>query len=278
MIKENERTRLNKQYWYFRFHEHYFDDIKIIQMQTLPGGFEFLIILFKLYCLSVKNMGLLEIPLLNGKPDTATLAKALRHEQNVVEMALNYFIKEKFVDIFVRQEDDDKNKVVLDMVDMKNMIGKSSAEADRKRELRNEKHKELEEKIEATDRKKFCKHYGMYKNVLLLDNEYEELNRTYKNASILIEKVSLYKKQHDVDYADDYAAVMKFALDDGIKNVNNKELKEKEIERKRKLWETEASVGCIPPEEAKELLGEKEYQRLYEIAEKRLRDERLLSI
>ena len=57
MLSESDiKEKVNAtEYWYFRFNEHFFDDIKIAQMETLPGGFEMLVILLKLYCLSVKE-------------------------------------------------------------------------------------------------------------------------------------------------------------------------------------------------------------------------------
>ena len=51
MLSESDiKEKVNAtEYWYFRFNEHFFDDIKIAQMETLPGGFEMLVILLKLY-------------------------------------------------------------------------------------------------------------------------------------------------------------------------------------------------------------------------------------
>lgn len=41
-------------YWYFRFTDHFFDDLEILRMENLPAnaGYEYIVILLKLYCLS----------------------------------------------------------------------------------------------------------------------------------------------------------------------------------------------------------------------------------
>lgn len=79
-------------YWYFRFPKHFFDNMEMIKMQRHPAGFEYLVILLKLYALSVENEGYIEIPIVNGRADFATIAKVMRfHQQYTVEDAIHYF-------------------------------------------------------------------------------------------------------------------------------------------------------------------------------------------
>ena len=92
-------------YWYFRFPKHFFDNMEMIKMQKQrhPAGFEYLVILLKLYALSVENEGYIEIPIVNGRADFATIAKAMRfHQQYTVEDAIHYFLKENIIEIFRR--------------------------------------------------------------------------------------------------------------------------------------------------------------------------------
>lgn len=262
-IKEKVTTT---EYWYFRFNEHFFDDIKIAQMETLPGGFEMLVILLKLYCLSVKERGMFRLPNANGEPDYEALAKLTRHPRRTLEMAIQYFVSMGFVEIIIGH---DVGETIFKTPKLENMIGKSSKEADRKRLARSrQQQNELPENTD--ERKTKCDKYGVFNNVYLRKDEYKALDEKYKNANELIDRVSIYKEQFKKDYENDYAAVLSFAFKDGEEKPDMSKAREREV----KMLETEASIGAAPPDSARELLGDKKFRELTELAEKVIQEER----
>lgn len=264
----DEKDKVNKaEYWYFRFNEHFFDDIKIAQMETIPGGFEMLVILLKLYCLSVKERGMFRLPNVNGEPDYEALARLTRHPRRTLEMAIQYFASMGFVEIIIGH---DAGETIFKTPKLENMIGKSSKEADRKRLARARQQQQDELPENTDDRKAKCDKYGVFNNVYLLKDEYKALDEKYKNANELIDRVSIYKEQFKKDYENDYAAVLSFALKDGEEKPDMS----KAIERKIKMLEMEASIGAAPPESDRELLGEEKFRELTELAEKVIQEER----
>lgn len=48
----------NREYWYFRLKEDFFNDYQIIALQNEPGGDEMLVVLLNLYCLATKNVAI----------------------------------------------------------------------------------------------------------------------------------------------------------------------------------------------------------------------------
>lgn len=262
-IKEKANTT---EYWYFRFNEHFFDDIKIAQMETLPGGFEMLVILLKLYCLSVKERGMFRLPNANGEPDYEALAKLTRHPRRTLEMAIQYFVSMGFVEIIIGH---DAGETIFKTPKLENMIGKSSREADRKRLARSRQHKS-ELPGHTDERKDKCDKYGVFNNVYLLKNEYQAIDTKYKNAHEIIDRVSIYKEQFKKEYENDYAAILSFALKDGKERPDINKSREREIKR----LEAEASIGAAPPDSAYEILGEEKFRELTEKAERILQEER----
>ncbi len=209
----DEKDKANKaEYWYFRFNEHFFDDIKIAQMETIPGGFEMLVILLKLYCLSVKERGMFRLPNANGEPDYEALARLTRHPRRTLEMAIQYFVSMGFVEIIIGHN---AGETIFKTPRLENMIGKSSKEADRKRLARARQQQQNELPENTDDRKVKCDKYGVFNNVYLFKDEYKALDDKYKNANELIDRVSIYKEQFKKEYENDYAAVLSFALKDG---------------------------------------------------------------
>ena len=184
MLSESDiKEKVNAtEYWYFRFNEHFFDDIKIAQMETLPGGFEMLVILLKLYCLSVKERGMFRLPNANGEPDYEALAKLTRHPRRTLEMAIQYFVSMGFVEIIIGH---DVGETIFKTPKLENMIGKSSKEADRKRLARSrQQQNELPENTD--ERKTKCDKYGVFNNVYLQKDEYKALDEKYKKPTLIV--------------------------------------------------------------------------------------------
>ncbi|NCE98201.1 phage replisome organizer N-terminal domain-containing protein [Emergencia sp. 1XD21-10] len=265
-LQRNEAKQ--SQYWYFRFHENFFDNMPLMKMQTEPGGYEFVVILLKLYCLSVRTGGVLECPMNDyGQVDIPTLASMLRHEPKIVSRAIEYFIKHKFLQLM---ESVDTEEVTVFLPGVKDMTGKTSKEADRKRAIRHaqeqlpkpeEKHEDVE-----NSRKDKCKVFGTFKNVWLLPEELTKVRNKYENANVLIENLSIYKARENKEYPNDYAALLGFAKRSGILKVSERERRQSVYERYKK----EAQLGFPPPADCKEILTDMQFAELEQIAEENM--------
>lgn len=118
----------NIKYYYMRLKEDFFDNNDAVKiMESMPDGYLYSNILLKLYLKSLKCNGRL---MYNDRiPYNAdVLATLTGHSVGVVEKALNIFEKLGLIEVL--------NNGAIYMLDIQNFIGKSSTEADRKREYR----------------------------------------------------------------------------------------------------------------------------------------------
>lgn len=104
------KKTLENNYHSFRLRNDFFENPKIIAMENEPGGAEIIIILFKIYCLSIAEKGNFKLPNFNGKPDYNALARLLRHDATTVEMAIQYFLNNGFLEM--ASSEDGKNTVI----------------------------------------------------------------------------------------------------------------------------------------------------------------------
>ena len=271
------KAKIEGKYWYFRFSENIFD-YDMLAMEQEPGGYEFEIILFKLYAVSLKKNGVIPISLdSNGKMELYTLCEWIHHKIPIVERALEYFVAHGYMEILRSAE---YESILLNFPGVKNRIGCSSKEADDRRERRkrgetdaalpeqlslptntteNEgRESEAEEKLE----------FGVFKNVRLTKAEYAEATKRFANADTIINRISLYKKQHGKTYEDDYAAFLRFAETDGEKRVPESDKRKKEYER----FKREALQGFPPPSNAKDFLTAMQIAELERIAEEHMEE------
>ena len=111
----------------FRSKDNFFYSEELIILESQENGYIYSNILLKLYLKSLKNDGRL---LFNNKiPYNPNLiAKVIRHNPNDVEKALKIFEALGLIEIL-------QNGTIY-MSDIQSYIGKSSTEADRKREYR----------------------------------------------------------------------------------------------------------------------------------------------
>lgn len=123
----------NKKYYYLKLKEDFFGCDEMLVMESMPDGYLYSNILLKLYLRSLKNEGKL---MLNGfipySPDM--LASIVHHQVGTVERALKVFKELGLIEIL--------DNGAIYMLNIQNFIGKSSTEADRKREYRQEIEKE----------------------------------------------------------------------------------------------------------------------------------------
>ncbi len=117
----------NRKYYYLKLKDNFFDSEELIILESMENGYIYSNILLKLYLKSLKNDGRL---LFNNKiPYNPNLiAKVIRHNPNDVEKALKIFESLGLIEVL-------ENGTIY-MSDIQSMIGKSSTEADRKREYR----------------------------------------------------------------------------------------------------------------------------------------------
>lgn len=118
----------DKKYYYMRLKEDFFDNNDAVKiMESMPDGYLYSNILLKLYLKSLKCNGRLmyndRIPY-----NVEVLATLTGHNVGVVEKALDVFEKLGLIEVL--------NNGAIYMLDIQNFIGKSSTEADRKREYR----------------------------------------------------------------------------------------------------------------------------------------------
>lgn len=252
-------------YWYFRFPKNFFNSVEIIKMETQMGGYEYLVILLKLYCLSTEQGGVFCLPATeSGDLDVVLLSDILRHKVQAVGSAMEYFALHGFVEI-VSVDEAGQKQTYLHFPDVKYNTGQSSKDADRKRvERRQREGKALPGPAKEDERAERGKTYGEFKNVILLDEEYRKFKARYENADQVIERLSIWKARSGKTSPNDYAWLLRFAQEDGI-------LKQSERERRAIVYERykrEAELGFPPPENQKEILTQMQWQELCEIAEK----------
>lgn len=117
----------NKNYYYIRLKDNFFDTDAIQILESMPDGYLYCNILLKMYLKSLKFDGCL---MYNERiPYNATvLATLTRHSVGTVEKALEILKQLELIDIL--------DNGAIYMLDIQNYIGKSTTEADRKREYR----------------------------------------------------------------------------------------------------------------------------------------------
>ena len=119
----------DKKYYYMRLKEDFFDNNDAVKiLESMQDGYLYSNILLKLYLKSLKFNGRL---MYNDRiPYNATvLATLTNHSVGVVEKALRNFEDLGLIEVL--------DNGAIYMLDIQNYIGKSSTEADRKREYRN---------------------------------------------------------------------------------------------------------------------------------------------
>lgn len=117
----------NQKYYYMRLKEGFFEEDSIKIIESMPDGYLYSNILLKLYLKSLKFNGKLmfneRIPY-----NSNVLATITGHQVGTIEKALQLFKEMDLIEIL--------DNGAIYMLDIQNLIGKSSTEADRKKEYR----------------------------------------------------------------------------------------------------------------------------------------------
>ncbi|MGM0183391.1 hypothetical protein IGK74_002356 [Enterococcus sp. AZ150] len=245
----------NKKYYYLKLKENFFDSDEMIILESMPDGIVYSNILLKLYLRSLKSEGRLmfneRIPF-----NSTMLSQVTRQSIGDVEKAVQLFKELGLIEIM--------DNGAIYMTEIQNFIGRSSTEADRKREFRArieseklgisydgqmsgqmsdknppeiELEKELEIKIEREKKKKptskkspLPRHkYGEYQNVLLTDDQLAKLKEEFPDWEQRIENVSSYCEATGKKY-NNYLTV-----------IRNWAKRDKEKQQKSKLANTQTS-------------------------------------
>jgi len=117
----------NQKYYYMRLKEGFFDNDNMLLLESMPDGYLYSNILLKLYLRSLKDNGRL---MLNGRIpyNSQMIATVTRHQVGTIEKALQIFMELGLIEVL--------DNGAIYMMDIQTYIGKSSTEADRKREYR----------------------------------------------------------------------------------------------------------------------------------------------
>ena len=123
----------NKKYYYLKLKDNFFDSDEMIVLESMPDGYIYSNILLKLYLRSLKYEGRLmfneRIPF-----NSTMLSQVTRHSVGDVEKAIQVFRDLELIEVL--------DNGAIYMLDIQNFIGKSSTEADRKRDYRQQIKKE----------------------------------------------------------------------------------------------------------------------------------------
>ena len=107
----------NKKYYYLKLKENFFEDEKIIMLESLPDGMLYNNILMKLYLRSLKREGKLMIS--DRIPyNPVALSQITRHSIGDVEKAIKVLQELELIEIL--------DNGAIYMLDIQNFIGKSS--------------------------------------------------------------------------------------------------------------------------------------------------------
>lgn len=131
-----------KGYWYLRVKQDFYRSDEMIVLQAMPDGYLYSDILMKMYLASLEDEGRLTFRgLIPYSPEM--LATVTGHNVGVVEKALKVFESLGLIEKL--------DNGVIYMTDIQNFIGRSSEEADRKRDYR--ARIEAEKSIETVEAK-----------------------------------------------------------------------------------------------------------------------------
>lgn len=272
---ELNRKRERGQFWYFRFSEDLMFSYDFRKMENKPGGYEFIVILLKIYAISIRNSGKFAIEAkADGTLDIVDFADIINHKPKAVEEALTYFSEEGLIVPVERDESEFVFKVPM----VENKIGSSSKQADYMRGYRalheGNKPKALPDEGDKEEPGKPAEKklvYGILQNVHLTLSEYNELKKRYANAEKVIDRLSIYKGKKGTDLSGtDYAWVLSFAQTDGVVKESDSEKRYACYER----YKREALAGYPPPDSARAELTELQYEELERIAEEAWENEK----
>lgn len=248
----------NKKYYYLRLKDNFFESDEMIVLESMENGYIYSNILLKLYLKSLKNEGKLmfneRIPF-----NSTMLATITRHSEVVIEKAIRHFKDLGLIDVL--------DNGAIYMLDIQNYIGKTSTEADRKKEYRErinaeKKNLSLQGQMSgqtSTDEADACPEKERQMIVHLSDERTPEIEIEQKQEL----EIDLEKKKE-------------LYLDDVVVKKEQKQDLEKELDKELKPNTEKETHGATHSFDACCSLYEKNFHRLTAIDKNtlsRLKDE-----
>lgn len=224
----------NTKYWYIRLKDNFFNMKSIKGLKNQPKNADtFIVILLKLYLISLEEAGKITISLKGKENYLEKLAQLCERDKKTIRDALIYYQENNLI----KYEKDEHNIIFIFPYVISN-IGTSSKEADKRRESRNKEEKSITpadeiEEIPTIHNDEY-ESYGSFKNINLTQSQYDLLKKEYENADAIINRLSIYYKMKGIKYEDDYAGCLSFALKDGIKR-KQKPAEDKKREQEEKI-------------------------------------------
>ena len=226
----------NHKYYYMKLKETFFCAPKVALLEQMQDGPLYIILLLKLYLMSLPYNGLLLIG--DDLPHTAQSIAILTHYQiGTVERAIKIFLKFGLIEILANR--------TYYMTDIQLFIGQSSTEAERKRVERLRLQQQLPSstvradicppEIEISDKERdrdkvrvrekegkpspTRSAFGPYENVFLSDNELAALqNELPSSWQHYIDRLSEYIASSGRQYQNHAATIRRWAAADQKKN------------------------------------------------------------
>lgn len=200
----------NKKYYYLKLADNFYDRDEMIILESMPDGYMYSNILLKLYLRSLKNEGKL---LFNDRIpyNSQMLANITRFPVGVIEKALKIFLDLGLIEIL--------DNGAIYMLDIQNFIGKSTTEADRKRDYR---------KRIADDKKKLGQMSGQCLDKTTLETEQETETETEIDLEINTELKTELEQQQEIKKEDVVGKVrlyMPYLNEKDINTIANEFLK-----------------------------------------------------
>ena len=124
----------NKKYFYMRLKEDFFRSPELIAVESMPNGYLYSNILLKLYLLSLRGNGRIMAGTIPYSPEM--IARATGHDCETVNDAIAIFSDVGLIEKL--------DSGAIYMLDIQNLIGESSTEADRQRDYQRKIKEERE--------------------------------------------------------------------------------------------------------------------------------------
>lgn len=128
----------------------------------------------------------------------------------------------------------------------------------------------IKNNIKNKESEEFC-YEGSVGSIKITQKQYDALSAKFENIEKLLEKTVLSNAQRKNPPRNMYARILEIALDSKWpERVGEKSTLADANEQKIAQWKNEAELGFPPPDEAKEILSEQEYEELVALAEKNM--------
>lgn len=224
----------NHKYYYMKLKETFFNAPKVALMEQMRDGSLYIVLLLKLYLMSLPYNGLLLIS--DGLPHTAQSIAILTHYQvGTIERAIKIFLKFGLIEILPNH--------TYYMTDIQLFIGKSSTEAERKRmerlrlqqqlpsstvradicppeiEIRDKERDRDKVRVREKEGQPTRSSFGAYQNVFLSDSELAELqNELPTSWQHYLDRLSEYMASSGRQYQNHAATIRRWAAADQKKS------------------------------------------------------------